>query len=104
MFPDYHKYKQDPMLLYDLDRKQMEAEKLQRFMSLESLPLLREQELESTLLTSSIDNDDLSKVPLTQKPLSPQETRVLRKERRKQVQAQMSKEKEQSKLAYNFYT
>lgn len=104
MFPDYHKYKQDPMLGYDIDRKQMEEETRQRLMSLENLPLLRDQELEYTTLTSTLDNSDTSRVAQPPKPLTAQEEKLRRHERRKQVQARMMQEKEQQKLSLNRYS
>lgn len=106
MFPDYHKYKQDPMLGYDIDRKQMEEETRQRLMSLENLPLLRDQELEYTTLTSTLDNSDnvTSRVSQPPKPLTAQEEKLRRHERRKQVQARMMQEKEQQKLSLNRYS
>lgn len=106
MFPDYHKFKQDPMLGYDIDRRQMEAEARERLMSLENLPLLREQELEQTALTSTsvLDNADTSNLAPPPKPLTAQEEKLRRHERRKQVQARMRQEREQQKLAMNHYT
>ena len=91
------------MLGYDIDRKQMEDETRERLLSLENLPTLREQELERTLLTSSLDNSDTSHLRPPSKPLSSQEEKLKRQERRKQVQARMLQEQEQRKLSQNHY-
>ena len=104
MFPEYHKYKHDPMLGYDLDREQMEAETRERLLSLENLPSLREQELERTILTSSLDNSsDATHIRAQSKPVSRQEEKLRRQQHRKQVQARMLQEQEQRKLQHSHY-
>jgi hypothetical protein len=103
MFPDYHKYKQDPMLGYDIDRKRMEEETRARLLSLENMPLLREQELQYSTLTSSLDNGDTSHILPPPRPLTAQEVALQRAERRKQVQARVQREKEKLQLSLNHY-
>lgn len=110
MFPDYYKYKRDPMLGYDLDRQQMEAETRARLLSLENLPLLREQELEhSTLFNPSSSSlldtsDNKTKSREAEDNTDAEKVEVLQRQaRRKQVQAKIRQEKEQRKLSLNHY-
>jgi hypothetical protein len=53
MFPEYHKFRHDPLLAFDADAENMVQEARQKLMTRENLPLLREIELERTLLMSA---------------------------------------------------
>jgi hypothetical protein len=53
MFPEYHKFRHDPLLAFDADAENMVQEARQNLMTRENLPLLREIELERTLLMSA---------------------------------------------------
>lgn len=105
MFPDYHKYKRDPMMGWDEDREQMEAEKRRKLMGLEMLPLLREIELERTVMTGAATGTMTEAVTGTMTgAVTGGGDKKQRQQRRKQVQALIQQEKELKKLALNHYT
>ena len=53
MFPEYHKFRHDPLLAFDADADSMMEEARQKLMTRENLPFLRDLELERTLMLSA---------------------------------------------------